>query len=210
MLRWDGGGVARSDAAERAAWTKVEIMSVKDYTFDLHRIFVGDLPALFYAEVLLRTTIMFLFALVLIRTMGKRSLSKFSAFDFVIIIALGSAVGDPMLYDDVPLFYGMLVVTAVVVMERILALLTKRYRRIEAFVDSTPTVLIRGGVVDERALAGELISERELEQALRTNGVGRMDDVEVAILEPSGQLSVRESPVESEVDRLWMVPRKKR
>ncbi len=176
---------------------------MNDYQFDLNRIFVGDLPFLFYVEVLLRTTVMFVFALVLIRTMGKRSLSQFSAFDFVIIIALGSAVGDPMFYDDVPLLYGMLVVAVVVVLERILAVLTMRHQRVEEFVDSTPTVLVRHGVVDRRALTSELMSDRELDEALRTNGVERMGDVEIAVLEPSGKLSVRESAVEPGDGGLW-------
>src|SRR5680860_708980 len=119
-----------------------------DYSFDLHRIFVGDLPLTFYAEILLRTSVLFIFALILIRTMGKRSLGQLSAFDFVIIIALGSAVGDPMFYVDVPLLYGMVVVIVVVGMERALALLTARHHRIEEYVDSAPTIVVRDGVVD--------------------------------------------------------------
>ncbi len=174
-----------------------------DYQFDLHRIFFGDLPALFYVEVLLRTAVMFSFTLILIRTMGKRSLSQFSTFDFVIVIALGSAVGDPMFYDDVPLTYGMLVVVVVVSMERVLAILTMRHRRIEVFVDSSPTVLIRQGVVDERALADELMSGRELDEALRSNGVERLSDVQIAVLEPSGRLSVRQTPIDRHDDELW-------
>ena len=88
---------------------------MNDYSFDLHRIIVGDLPPMFYGEIILRTTVLFVFALILIRTMGKRSLGQLSTFDFVIIIALGSAVGDPMFYDDVPLLYGMLVVASATV-----------------------------------------------------------------------------------------------
>ena len=176
---------------------------MSDYSFDLHRIFVGDLPGAFYLEIVLRTAVMFLFALILIRTLGKRSLGQLSIFDFVIIIALGSAVGDPMFYEDVPLLYGMVVVAAVVALERLLALLTSRQSRIEKMVDSSPTILVRDGVVDYKALRHELMSVSELFQALRANGVEQLDDVALAVLEPSGHISMRTGNGSESTSELW-------
>lgn len=173
-----------------------------DYSFDLHRIIVGDLPLMFYGEILLRTSVLFLFTLILVRTMGKRSLGQLSAFDFVIIIALGSAVGDPMFYVDVPLLYGMVVVATVVGMERVLARLTARRRRVERFVDSTATVVVRNGVIDHMALHREFISRSELCQSLRSQGVARLADVAMAVLEPSGNISVLSADADM-TDALW-------
>lgn len=178
---------------------------MNDYSFDLHRIVFGDLPPMFYAEIALRTTVLFLFALVLIRTMGKRSLGQLSTFDFVIIIALGSAVGDPMFYDDVPLLYGMLVVAVVVVMERALAFVTSRRPHVERFVDSTPTVLVRDGIVDYAALRSEMMSPSELFQALRVNGLKQLEDVVLAVLEPSGQVSIRTGEGRELTTDLWVL-----
>lgn len=176
---------------------------MNDYSFDLHRIFLGDLPGTFYVEIALRTAAMFLFALILIRTLGKRSLGQLSIFDFVIIIALGSAVGDPMFYEDVPLLYGMVVVVVVVALERVLALLTSRQSRIEKMVDSSPTILVRDGVVDYKALRHELMSVSELFQALRVNGVEQLDDVALAVLEPSGNISLRTADGLESTSELW-------
>ena len=176
---------------------------MSEYTFDLYRIVVGDLPLIFYVEILLRTATLFMFTLLLIRTMGKRSLGQMSTFDFLIIIALGSAVGDPMFYDDVPLLYGMLVVTVVVAMERGLAFLSARRHSIEVFVDSTPTILVRDGVVDVSALRRELMSRSELFQALRVNGVQDLDEVQFAILEPSGHISIRTHDGRETLSELW-------
>ena len=176
---------------------------MSDYSFDLHRIFLGDLPGAFYLEIVLRTAVMFMFALILIRTLGKRSLGQLSIFDFVIIIALGSAVGDPMFYEDVPLLYGMVVVAVVVALERALALLTSRQARVERMVDSSPTVLVRDGVVDYKALRHELMSVSELFQALRANGVEQLDDVALAVLEPSGHISLRTENGLASTSELW-------
>lgn len=176
---------------------------MNDYSFDLHRIILGDLPAAFYLEILLRTAVLFLFTLVLIRSMGKRSLGQLSIFDFVIIIALGSAVGDPMFYEDVPLLYGMAVVAVVVGLERVLALLTSRQARLELLVDSSPTILVRDGVVDYKALRHELMSVSELFQALRVDGVEQLDDVDLAVLEPSGRISIRAGDGHESTSELW-------
>ena len=178
---------------------------MSDYSFDLHRIILGDLPAAFYLEILMRTTVLFLFTLLLIRATGKRSLGQLSVFDFVIIIALGSAVGDPMFYEDVPLLYGMVVVAVVVGLERVLALLTSRQARLELMVDSSPTVLVREGVVDYTALRHELMSVSELFQALRVQGIEQLDDVALAVLEPSGHISIRTGNGNETTSELWDV-----
>ena len=178
---------------------------MSDYSFDLHRIILGDLPAAFYLEILMRTTVLFLFTLLLIRATGKRSLGQLSVFDFVIIIALGSAVGDPMFYEDVPLLYGMVVVAVVVGLERVLALLTSRQARLELMVDSSPTVLVREGVVDYTALRHELMSVSELFQALRVGGIEQLDDVALAVLEPSGHISIRTGNGNETTSELWDV-----
>jgi hypothetical protein len=101
-------------------------MPEKEYAFDLGRIFLGNLPWFYLAEVILRTTVMYLYAL--LRLLGKRGMGQLAPFDFVIIIALGSAVGDPMFYPDVPVPHAMAVITVVVVLTRSVGFLTQRNR----------------------------------------------------------------------------------
>ncbi len=160
------------------------------YRFDLERIFLGDLPALFYLEVLLRSSLVFGFALWLIRFLGKRNLSQLSAFDLVIIIALGSAVGDPMFYDDVPILPALTAVAVVVLLNVFLARVTRVHRRFESLVESSPRLVVSRGVVVHDALKRETVSTTELFEMLRLAGVERLADVEAAVLEPSGRLSV--------------------
>src|SRR5687768_8186714 len=88
--------------------------------FDFQRIFLGDLPLEFALEVAFRTAFMFAFTVILVRLLGKRGMGQLSPFELVIIIALGSSVGDPMFYPDVPLFHAMVVVTVIVISQRAL------------------------------------------------------------------------------------------
>lgn len=88
--------------------------------FDWKRIFLGDLEPAFALEVAFRTGFMFAYTIILVRLLGKRGIGQLSPFELVIIIALGSAVGDPMFYPDVPLFHAMVVVTVIVLLQRAL------------------------------------------------------------------------------------------
>ncbi len=172
------------------------------YDFDLHRIVFGDLPMAFFAELAVRSAFMFLFALTLLRLTGKRSLGQLSPFDFVIIIALGSAVGDPMLYEDVPVGHAIVVVVVVVALNTLISRVTQRHRTAEKLTDSTASILVRAGTVNEDALVREGLSIVELGEALRLNGVTRLDEVQLAVLEPSGAVSVLRVDNADEAD-LW-------
>jgi uncharacterized membrane protein YcaP (DUF421 family) len=167
----------------------VSNMPPKDYAFDLSRIFFGDLPWPFLLEVLLRTAIMYLFALLVVRVLGKRGMGQLAPFDFVIIIALGSAVRDPMFYRSVPLLHAMVAITAVVCFTRGLVVLTERRRKLKDFISTAPTRLVMDGRMVPERMHEEGISRAELFGALRAAGVQQLGQVERAYLEPSGKIS---------------------
>jgi uncharacterized membrane protein YcaP (DUF421 family) len=167
------------------------------YTFDLPRILLDRLPWLYLAEILLRTTIVYFFALFVVRTIGKRGMGQLAPFDFVIIIALGSAVGDPMFYPDVPLLHALVAITAIVVLTQGVTRVTQRSKRIQDLLSATAARLIRDGVMDLAAMRQEGIARTELFEALRTIGIEHLGEVERAYLEPSGKISVFRQPQES-------------
>jgi uncharacterized membrane protein YcaP (DUF421 family) len=160
------------------------------YSFDLRRIFLGDLPVWYLAEIVFRTSIIYLYTLLLIRVLGKRGLGQLSSFDFLIVIALGSAVGDPMFYDDVPLVHAMAVITVVVLLQRGVTWLTERSSVAERLIDGQPRRLVRAGVVDHANMREEQLDSEEVFAALRVQGVHQLGEVELAYIEPSGAFSV--------------------
>jgi uncharacterized membrane protein YcaP (DUF421 family) len=144
----------------------------------------------FALEIALRTTVMYLYTLALVRLLGKRGMAQLSPFEMVIIVALGSAVGDPMFYADVPLIHGIIVVTVVVGLERLIVRLTENNQWLERVVESTPVLLVADGEIVRAALDDEDLSEAELFMALRQNGIEQLGEVRLAYLEPNGHLSV--------------------
>lgn len=157
--------------------------------FDLQRMFLGDQSAWFLLEIVFRTGFMFVYTLILVRTTGKRGLGELTPFELLLVVALGSAVGDPMLYPDVPLLHAMVVVAVIVLLQRTVALSIERFRPAERLLESTSTRLISDGVIDVKALRAERLARDELFMMLREDGVEQLGQVKRAYLEPSGRVS---------------------
>ncbi len=157
---------------------------------ELVRIFVGEQPPLFLLEVVFRTVIMYGYMLFAARFLGKRGTGQLTVFDFIVVILLGSAVGDPMFYDDVPILHGIIVITIVVLIERVMNYFMNRHPKFEEYIESTPTRLVKDGVILDEKLESEEISRAELLMELREKGIKNVGEVECAFIEPSGRMSV--------------------
>jgi uncharacterized membrane protein YcaP (DUF421 family) len=133
-------------------------------------------------------------------------MGQLAPFDFVIIIALCSAVGDPMFYPDVPLLNALAAITAIVFLTRGVTHLTQRSRRVQDLMSATAARLIRDGVMDLAAMRQEGIARTELFEALRTIGIEHLGGVERAYLEPNGKISAFKQPQESVRPGLSILP----
>lgn len=159
--------------------------------FDLHRMFLGtETDWLFLSEVAVRTLILFVWALLNIRLQGKRNLGQLSPFQLLMTIALGSAVGDPMFYHDVPILPAMLTISAVVWLEKFLGWVSLKSEPIEQFTEGRAALIIDQGEILESALEEENLSRDEVYARLRGQGVEEVGSVKKAYLERSGTLSV--------------------
>jgi uncharacterized membrane protein YcaP (DUF421 family) len=163
---------------------------MEPYTFDLQRIFLGDVPIAFALEIVFRTAFLFMFTLVMLRFVGQRGIGQLSLFEFAIIIALGSAVGDPMFYPDVPLLHGMIVITVIIVLQRILILLTIRNDPVQKFVEGSPCRLVADGRVDLEGKNRAKLSSEEIFMELRRSGAEQLGQIKRAYLEADGKVSV--------------------
>jgi uncharacterized membrane protein YcaP (DUF421 family) len=158
--------------------------------FDIQRLFFGDTPPLFMAEIAFRTLLIYAYAMLLLRWIGGRSVAQLSLVEFLLVIALGSAVGDSMFYPEVPLFHAMLVVTLVVVVSKGIDRLIMLSRRVKKAVDGRPALVVRDGCVVMPSLQERNLALSELYSLLRVQGIANLGEVRAAWLEPAGQLSV--------------------
>lgn len=158
--------------------------------FDWKRILLGLQPPLYLLEVALKCVLIFLLLSLVLRLLGKRGQDNLSPMQQMLLIALGSAAGDALLYPTVSLAYAALVLGAITLLDIGLDGLIGRVRPVRDFVESHPRVLVQDGVVDHDAMRRERVSMRELKAELRTHGARSLSQVEHAILEVTGKISV--------------------
>ena len=158
--------------------------------FDLQRMFIGDGDSWLLLEVAVRTVILYTYAVLVVRLLGKRGLSNLSPFEYVVVFAAGTATGEPMLYPEVPLVYGMIVLTTIVVAHRVVARVTRESHQLETLLEGQPTLVVKDGAAIQEALESEQLSMEELLMELRLGGIENVGQVRYAFLEPSGQLSI--------------------
>ncbi len=127
--------------------------------FDWERILVNDAPAEFLLEVVIRSAIMFLTLLVVLKLAGKRGVKQLSVFEMVIIISLGSAAGDPMFYEDVAILHAIVVFIIVLVLYRFITWLTGKSRGVERFFEGKTECLVDDGKFSMHKFARESLAQ---------------------------------------------------
>jgi uncharacterized membrane protein YcaP (DUF421 family) len=132
----------------------------------------------------------YLAGLTVVRLMGKRALGELSLFDFVIMVGIGDVIVVVGLEQQVPLKRGLLILILLGVLEYCFSLLTFRSKFFSRLIEGTPTLLIKDGVLLGENLAKEHISQSDLRQELRKQGVSKISRVSRAILEACGKFSV--------------------
>src|SRR5690554_5619895 len=128
--------------------------------------------------------------IILLRISGKRVLSKWNAFDFVVTVAFGSILATALLSKDTTLAQGVLAIGLLVGLQWVITFLSVRVITVERLVKAQPRLLLFQGQVQKEVLKQERVTESELRAALRGEGITAIEDVEAVVLETDGTFSV--------------------
>jgi uncharacterized membrane protein YcaP (DUF421 family) len=149
--------------------------------------FVMGTPA---AEIVARTLLVYLAVFLGLRLAGKRELGQMTVFDLVVILLIANAVQNAMVGPDVSVQGGILAAIVLLVANRLVALLRLHRGTWGRLIEGTPTVLIENGDLIEPHLRKERVEREELEMVMREHGVASLDEVQLAILETDGSISI--------------------
>jgi len=128
----------------------------------------------------------------ILRISGKRTLSKMNAFDFVVTIALGSCLATIATNKNVTLADGFAAFTVFIFFQFLLSWLSVRIPTMKKIITSVPTLIFYKGEFLRDAMRKERISEEEISKAGRMQGFAALDQVEMIILESTGDISIVE------------------
>lgn len=154
----------------------------------------GDENYFFLVEIAIRSLVMFLFIFLGLRLTGKRAVTQLSIFELLIIIALGSAAGDPMLYREVGILNALVVFTVIFLVYWLLTQLMERSEKIETLLEGKPYYIIREGRASRESLTHKELAMDEFFSTLRAYGIFQLGEVKEGVLETSGNVSVLRFP----------------
>ena len=141
-------------------------------------------------EILFRVSLGFAILLLLVRIIGNKQLGQLNVFTYISGIVIGSMVGDIILHSDIPFWRSMAGVALWVAFAIFVELASLKSVRVREALDGQPIILIKKGKIVYPALKKERLNTDDLTMMLRTNNVFAVADVDYAILEPNGDLSV--------------------
>lgn len=141
-------------------------------------------------EIVFRAFLIFSFLFIVLRVLGKKHFSEMTPFDFIVFLFISEAVQNAMIGDDKGIPAALISVSTLVVLNAMLSKLSFRSKKAEEIIEGNPKELIKNGKVNKSILKEEAITDRELYQALRMQGVLSVEDVKLAMLETNGSISV--------------------
>ncbi|MFT9599016.1 DUF421 domain-containing protein [Mesobacillus sp.] len=143
-----------------------------------------------YFIILFRTVLLYLLILLIFRLMGKREIGELSILDLVVYIMIAEMASLAIENTKDPLVDTLLPISVLVIIQITLAMLSLKSKKFRDIVDGKPTIIINDGKIDEKAMRSQRYNFDDLLLQLREKDVGDIADVEYAILEPSGTLSI--------------------
>jgi Predicted membrane protein len=153
-------------------------------------ILLGDKSFDFLPEIILRTLIMYLLLFTGLRIIGKRAINQLSIFELLMIIALGSAAGDPMIYNDVGILNALVVFIVVFGFYKVILLVITHSEKAEKVLEGKPFTIIRQGKASVESLNFKELAMDELLVMLRNQHVLHLGEVETGVIETNGELSL--------------------
>lgn len=142
----------------------------------------------------IRSIILYIIVLVVMRLMGKREIGQLQPFELAISIMIADLASIPMADTGIPITNGIIPILGLLVMHLVISIINIKSIRGREIICGRPSILIYRGKIDEKVLRKERFTVNELEERLRGNNIVNIGDIEYAILETSGQVTVIQKP----------------
>jgi uncharacterized membrane protein YcaP (DUF421 family) len=159
------------------------------YGLDVKAAKMFDLGTDWWA-IVLRTSIVYLALLLGLRLAGKRQIGQMTPFDLVVILLIANAVQNAMVGPDTSLTGGLISAAVLLAVNALVGLGRQRFPFLRRIVEGEPAVLVADGRIIDSAMRRQEIDMEELQQAIREHGLSGLDDVQMAVLEVDGTISI--------------------
>ena len=143
-----------------------------------------------YFKIVLSSSAVYLFIIVAIRLFGKKELAQLSIIDLVFILLISNAVQNAMVGSDASLSGGLVAATTLFIINYLFKFLLYRFPKLGNYVQGNEMLLIYKGQLNKANMDKARITHDELSEAVREHGVAEIRDVDLAVLEIDGNISI--------------------
>lgn len=140
-------------------------------------------------SVIIRTSIIAVLVFIIVKWLGGKGIGQLSPFGLLIVVGLGSAIGDPMIYNEISIPQAMLAVIIAVIFFKVIDYLTLKSKRFRRSIEPNPILLVDFGKIDMDGLEKAKMDREEFEIEMRLAGIENVDEIKFARLEPNGRIS---------------------
>lgn len=142
----------------------------------------------------IRAIILYLVVLIVMRLMGKREIGQLQPFELAISIMIADLASIPMSELGIPISNGIIPILGLLVIYMVISILNMKSMNFRKIMSGQPAILIYRGKINEKVLRKENVTINELQERLRVDNIFNLGDVEYAILETNGELTVIQKP----------------
>ncbi len=137
----------------------------------------------------LKSIVLYIVMLVMIRVLGKRAIGNFTAFDLLVALMVSDMIGD-IVFGGVTFAQGMAGILPIAAMEYVASWLSIKKPSFDRIIEGEPTIVMREGELDRRGMNAERMTEFDIDAALRHHGIDDRRQVRLATVESDGHVSV--------------------
>lgn len=140
-------------------------------------------------DLVLRAIFLYFFVFLITRVIGRRELSSLAPFDLILLIVAGDAIQQGLTQDDYSVTGAVLVVATFAILQLGTSYTSFRFRRLRPLLEGEPIVIVQDGKLLDRNLKRERLTAEEVAEEARQQQIASLEEVQWAVLEPSGQIS---------------------
>jgi uncharacterized membrane protein YcaP (DUF421 family) len=160
------------------------------YISDLKRIFFGNAPPEFLLEVLIRTIIIYITVLFVVKLLGKRMSGQITTIEMAIFIMLGAIIGSPIQIPERGILTGILILFCTLLFQRCVNILSYKHERIEQLITGKASLLVKDGILQLKEMKTANVSAQQIFSLLRAKEIHQLGEVKRVYLEACGMFSV--------------------
>jgi uncharacterized membrane protein YcaP (DUF421 family) len=140
-------------------------------------------------QIVIRAAVLFLFVFGVTRALGRKELAELSAFELILLIVMGDLIQQGVTGDDRSVVGAMLAVTTFALLTIAMSYAAFRWRRSQPVLEGVPVIVVRDGELLDEVLRIERLTEDEVKEAAREQGIADLSTVWLGILEAGGKFS---------------------